>query len=95
MIVVLSEDVEKDLKDIFDYTFHNYGESQAIDYVSSFDLKFDQIRLNPLMGRNRPEIRKGLRSTLNKKHIIFYKIEYQTIQLLRILHSSRDLKKHL
>lgn len=46
----------------------------------------------PEIGRARPEFGRDLRSVLVSPYIVFYRIEQDEIQILRILHGRRDLK---
>ena len=46
---------------------------------------------NPKSGRERFEIRMGLRSIVQNSHVIFYRILKDRIRIVRILHGSRDL----
>lgn len=87
----LTKQAEQDIEDIFDYTVHEFGIDQAITYVSEFDETFENIAANPELGRQRTEIRKGLRSLVKNSHIIFYHIIKKRVRIIRILHASRDL----
>lgn len=90
----LSIEADKDLEDIIDYTLEKFGEDQALLYASSFDIVFDQLSINPELGRERNEVREGLRSIGQEKHVIFYRIQEDYIRIVRILHGSRDLPKY-
>jgi len=92
--IEISLPADKDLEGIFDYTSENFGLDQAVKYVSSFDSTFELLIANPIMGRERSEIRKNLLSTVNENHIIFYRILTNRIRIVRILHRSLDLQKH-
>jgi len=93
--VRLSQEADKDLEEIFDYTFQEFGLNQAIDYISGFDASFDNISQNPEIGRERTEIRENLRSLIKGKHVIFYRVLNDYIRIVRILHGSQDLVKLL
>jgi len=47
----------------------------------------------PELGRERNEDHAGLRSLLARNHLLFYKLEGEEVQVLRILHGSMDLPK--
>lgn len=91
----LSQEADKDLEDIFDYTVEKFGLDQAIAYVNSFDAIFDSLSSNPQLGRERNEIRPELRSIVKESHIIFYRIMKNSIRIIRILHASRDVVKFI
>lgn len=91
----LSSAADQDLEDIFNYTEREFGFDQAIDYLSGFDAIFARLVNNPELGKEREEIREGLRSVLKEKHIVFYRILGNRIRIVRILHGSRDLQTFL
>ena len=91
----LSAEADNDLEEIFDYTDHEFGIDQAIKYLSAFDDTFEQLLKNPQIGRERKEIRDGLRSTIKYMHVVFYRILEDRIRIVRILHGSRDLPKFI
>jgi plasmid stabilization system protein ParE len=45
------------------------------------------------MGHLRPEIAPNLRSTLVWPFVIFYRVEGDIVQIIRILHEKRDLRR--
>jgi toxin ParE1/3/4 len=89
----LSTQASQDLEDIFDYTASEHGPDQAFKYTKTFDDKFDKLLDNPMLGRERSEIKSGLRSIVKEHHIIFYRIQDNTIHIARILHASSDLPR--
>jgi toxin ParE1/3/4 len=81
----LSLEAEKDIEDIFDYSI----------YVSGFEETFEYLCRNPKAGRERIEIRDGLRSIVKESHVVFYRILNTKIRIARILHVSRDIIRFL
>ena len=45
----------------------------------------------PGMGQNREELRPGLRCFVVSPYVVFYRPVEDTIEVLRILHGSRDV----
>lgn len=91
----LAEVAAHDLSEIYDYTALEYGNDQAIKYLASFEKMFDTLVKQPRMGKDRPEIVKGLRSLVYERHTIFYRIMKVKIRIVRVLHTSRDVLKFL
>ncbi len=89
----LSSEADQDIDEIFDYTAHEFGTDQAVAYVTAFEGVFGQLLESPQIGRDRKEIREGLRSVIKDKHIVFYRILKDRLRIIRILHGSRDLPK--
>ena len=91
----LSLEADKDIEAIFDYTKAEYGLQKAIDYTLQFNAVFIQLSQQPELGRTRNEIRDGLRSLVQNKHVIFYRILKDHIRIVRVLHSRSDLPRFL
>ena len=90
----LSNLAEKDIDQIFDYTFSEYGLEQAVKYTTGFHQVFKHLLWNPTLGSLRHEIKPKIYSLTKDRHVIFYIIEKEDITLLRILHGSSDLPKY-
>lgn len=91
---ILSQEADFDLGDIFEYTAE-FGINQAIKYLSEIEEIFFKITLTPEIGKIRNEIKIGLYSFPVGEHIIFYRILTDHIRIVRVLHSGRDLQKHI
>lgn len=91
----LSQDADNDLVEIFDYTVEQFGFEQAVQYLSGFEQVFKNLCSNPKSGRERVEIRNGLRSFSKESHIVFYRILKDRIRIVRVLHASRDIIRFL
>jgi toxin ParE1/3/4 len=71
---MLSELANKDLEDIFDYTFHEFGLEQASKYLNEIDLVCGSLALQELIGLSRLEINEEMRSFVYRYRLFFYKI---------------------
>lgn len=69
--------------------------SAADQLLREISKKMQMIIQTPRMGRARGDIRRGLRSFLVVKYVIFFTIEDDGITIVRILHSARDIKSIL
>ena len=81
---------ERDLDDIW---FHI-----ALDNVAAADALIDTIcersyvlATQPKVGRARPELFVNLRSHPVSSYVIFYRPEADGIEIVRVLHSARDV----
>lgn len=91
----ISQEALLDLNDIWEYTFHKWSKEQADRY---FNLIFDEIDFiseNSELGTSYDHIRKNYRASKIKSHLIFYRLENNNIEVIRILHQRMDLKKRL
>lgn len=81
---------EKDIEELWLYI--------AADNMLAADRVLDDIEAQchliatqPGMGRPRPELASGLRSFPVGRYIIFYQTLPDGIEIIRVLHSARDL----
>ncbi len=85
----------KDLKNIWLYTYENFGVAQADRYFDELESGMDTIRDNPLIGVSCDYIRAGYRQYKVNEHYIFYRISKKTIHIVRVLHDTMQAKNHL
>ncbi len=67
---VLSEAADIDIDAIFDYTEREYSFNQAIKYLLSLEIVFENLVKNPKIGRTRNDIKIGLYS-ITEQELIF------------------------
>jgi len=91
---ILSQEADKDLEDIFEYTAERFGLDQAIKYLDDFDFLF-ALLCDKELGRGRNEIKQGLRCINKESHIVFYRISKGHVVIIRVLHASRDMPNFL
>ena len=82
---------ETDLAEILEY-LHQHNPSVAEHYATAFYDKGQALARFPETGRSRPEIAPNLRSTLVKSYVIFYRLDGNAVQIVRILYGKRDLR---
>lgn len=88
----LSDEAIEDFRDILSYTMQMWGEQQVDQYAAILDKALTAIQQNPLMGKaDLPPYR----HVSAGKHIVFYRLTGNKIQVSRILHSAMDFVRHL
>lgn len=92
MKLFLSRRAKEDLLEIWEYIAEHDGQA-ADNYIDHLRNRALELLLFPELGRMREEIYSGVRSLLSKNHLLFYRIQGDEVQILRILHGSRDLVK--
>ena len=92
---VLADAAKRDLHGIADYTLERWGTDQADVYIDTLFEAFERIARHPDFGRIRQDIAPGLRSMASGKHLIFYRIETDSIGIARILHVRQDPAQHI
>lgn len=87
----ISNQAEKDLEDIWVYLAQQ-DEILADRKIAKILDRFPMLAQFPNMGRKRDELHIGLRSFPIKPYIIFYSQIPEGLEIVRILHQSRDIE---
>lgn len=85
---------QDDLIEIWTYIAED-GEAQADALLDSIDQKLQLLAKRPLIGRERSELNPALRSVPLGRYIIFYLPDADGIEVVRVLHSRRDLSSDI
>lgn len=91
----LRPQAEADLEGIWTYTAETWSPDQAERYTDQIIDSFDDIAADPDRGQDMNEIRTGYRRWSVGRHYVFYKATEDAIEIVRILHQVRDIKRHL
>jgi len=59
------------------------------------NIGFVDLTLNPTLGRSCDAIREGHRKFRVGRHVIFYRVIEQRIDVVRVLHQQMDFESHL
>ena len=79
-----------DISDIWDYIADD-SLAQADAWIDRIDTGLQLLATQPLMGRRREELFAGLRSMPAGRYVIFYLPLVDGIEVVRVLHSARDV----
>jgi toxin ParE1/3/4 len=88
--VVLKPAARRDVRSIWLYSSQQWGSAQSDAYGAEISQAIATLSANPRIGRARTEIRVGLRSYSVEQHVIFYRLEDETVTILRILHRKMN-----
>jgi toxin ParE1/3/4 len=91
-IVVKRPLAELDLLEIWDYIADD-SLDRADDFLDRIDEKLCLLASHPGMGRQREELLPGLQSFPVGNYIVFYRAIEGGIDVIRILHGSRDIEE--
>lgn len=91
----LSPRAEADLIEIWDYTVATWSLEQAIIYEDQLLDACEAIVGDPTRGDDVSYLRDGYRLWRVASHFIIYRQSDRGIDIMRILHQRRDIKRHL
>lgn len=85
-----------DLIDIGRFTSDKWGKRQRDKYLKQLDDAFKLLARKPEIGKDAANIKPGYRKFSQGSHIIFYRAGTDSkIVVIRILHNSMDVDRHL
>jgi toxin ParE1/3/4 len=91
-IVVKRPLAELDLWEIWDYIADD-SLDRADDFLDRVEEKLRSLARTPGMGRRREELLPGLQSFPVGNYVVFYRAIEDGIDVIRILHGSRDIEE--
>jgi toxin ParE1/3/4 len=91
----LSKSADRDLSDIYVYTYREFGEAQADAYFESLEALLSKLSENPGLGVDVSAIREGYRRFTHQKHTIYYRTIKSGILVVRILGPGMVAERHL
>ena len=84
-----------DLRSIRDYTLERWGSAQEAAYLDRMWEKFEALLADPTRYRFRSDLFPGCQIASEGKHVILFRVNRSTLQVVRVLHSAMDFKRHL
>ena len=95
-VLVLSDTASSDLDDIAVFVAEaSFSRAIADGVVDSLLFRCERLATLPgTLGTTRPELGEGVRSTPHKGYTIFFRYAGTVLEILNILHASRDIESH-
>lgn len=86
----------KDMIEIGHYTVEKWGKRQRDKYLKQLDDAFKLLARQPEIGKEAEDIKPGYKKFGQGSHFIFYRAGKDSkIVVIRILHNSMDVDRHL
>jgi toxin ParE1/3/4 len=92
---ILRQAAETDLEAIWLYTMQDWGLEQADHYIGALLSRFDWLAEHPSAGRKRPDIKPGYHCYPEGRHLIFYTVRPDRIEIIGVVHQGMDYLDHL
>lgn len=95
--IKLTQRAQRDLEGIIEYTLRQWGSEQVDRYTAQLGGTIEQLQEQPSRkGRGLDELKPGLRYLRHEQHhFIFYRVEGEQVEILRILHQRTDWRRLL
>ena len=84
-----------DLENIFEYSIKKFGIFRAEQYILELNETFTHLAEEPKIGKNYSHVKPELMSFPIVSHRVFYKHTNIQLIIIRILHKSMDVIRHL
>jgi len=91
----LSPLATEDLRKIWRFGAGKWGVEQAETYGDKLFDAFEFLVRNPRAGQSIDEIRENYRRHIIGSHSIIYRLNSDTVEIIRILHQRMDPERHL
>jgi toxin ParE1/3/4 len=86
---------DKDLVNIYEYSYQEFGDARADQYIRDLDAAFHKLADEPSLGSDYSHVRPGLMAYRVVSHVVFFRPSVYGITILRVLHKSMDYGRHL
>ena len=93
---LLTAAARKDVIEIGRFSTKKWGKRQRDRYLKQLDDAFEILARQPEIGKDAKDIKPGYRKFGHGSHVIFYRAGTDSkIVVIRILHGSMDVDRHL
>ncbi|MBN3725524.1 type II toxin-antitoxin system RelE/ParE family toxin [Burkholderia sp. Ac-20379] len=92
--VRLTPMAQRDLEDIWSYTFEHWSLDQAERYVGEIIAMFEMLAQGKRVGKPSSARDDYLRYLVGS-HVVFYREMPHTLDVIRVLHQRMDVDRHL
>lgn len=91
----ISGPARRDLESVWEFTATNWGIEQADRYVDSLTTRIIWLANNRALWRSRDDVRDGLFSYTEGRHLIFFEATDNLLSVVRVLHERMDVVQYL
>jgi toxin ParE1/3/4 len=89
--VNLSPQADEDLVEIWGYLVREASDRAADRQLHEIDAACTTLKAWPYSGRKRDDLLAGMRSVPVHPYILFYRIQGDAVEIVRVLHGRRDI----
>lgn len=81
----LSAEADRDLDQIYEYGFRQWGEVQADNYFDELGAHLNQLTENPYLYAAVDDIRPGYRRSVCGSHSVYYRVTGEWVEIMAII----------
>ena len=85
----------QDLEDIWQYTAHHWSISQAERYIDRLTACFNALAAAPMVSSACDHIRPGYRRQVVERHVVYFRVDQDSVTVVRVLHERMDAIRHM
>jgi toxin ParE1/3/4 len=89
---IWSPEAREDLFGIWNYVWLDASAVIADKLLKEIDAACFALGAWPELGKARDDVRKGLRSILVSRYVVFYRVPQNAIEIVRVLDERRDVQ---
>ena len=93
--IVVRPEAEVDIEDAADYTMEQWGRDQARRYIGDIRKAIDRLAVDGLRFPEETKAYPGLRRMRSGHHFIFFLIDDEQVDVVRVMLERRDAVRHL
>ena len=86
----ISDEADRDIGDLLAYSLATWGPEQQAAYAAALADAFERLIAYPDLGRSRDDVFPGCRALRVRQHVVFYRIDGETVRVGRVLHVRSD-----
>lgn len=93
--VILRPEVDTDMEDVVDYTIGQWGHEQALFYIGELRAGIERLAQTAMRHPLDSELHPGLRRMKINHHFVYYLVDGEVVEVVRVLHEKRDSRRQL
>lgn len=93
--LVKTPKAENDFISIWQFTYHEWGEKKANEYLQGLEIALKLMCKNPLLYQERNEFEPPVRFLKFKRHICIYVVKESEVIIIRALHEHMNIPHQL
>ncbi len=91
--IVFRAAARRDVTRLADHSEREWGKQRTRRYLDELESRIQMLAENPMLGHDAGLSRPGLRRMNSGRHAVFYVVEEDRIEVVRVLHVASDFQR--